>query len=79
MKSVIGTKRRTNNNKTSFIINNKRIDNALLITNEFNKYFVSVGQTLDANLASTSINPIDFLQPNPCSMVLILKKEKLLQ
>ena len=35
MKSVIGTKRRTNNNKTSFIINNKRIDNALLIANEF--------------------------------------------
>ena len=21
------------------------------------------------NLASTSVNPIDFLQPNPCSMV----------
>ena len=33
MKSVIGTKRKTNNNKTSFIINNKRIDNALLIAN----------------------------------------------
>ena len=30
MKSVIGTKRRTNNDKTSFIINNKRIDNELL-------------------------------------------------
>ena len=69
MKSVIGTKRRTNNIKTSFIINNKRIDNALLIANEFNTYFVSVGQTLDANLAPTSVNPIDFLQPNPCSLV----------
>ena len=69
MKSVIGTKRRTNNNKTSFIINNKTIDNALLIANEFNKYFVSVGQTSNSNLASTSINLIDFLQPNPCSMV----------
>ena len=39
MKSVIGTERRTNNNKTSFIINNKKIDNALPIANEFNKYF----------------------------------------
>ena len=76
MKSVIGTKRRTNNNKTSFIINNKRIDNALLIANEFNKYFVSVGQTLDANLASTSINPFDLLQPNPCSMVFIHIEER---
>ena len=54
---------------SSFIINNKRIDNALLIANEFNTYFVSVGQTLDANLAPTSVNPIDFLQPNPCSLV----------
>ena len=61
MKSVIGTKRRTNNNKTSFIINNKRIDNALLIANEFNTYFVSVRQTLDANLAPNSVNLIDFL------------------
>ena len=66
--------------KTSFIINNKRIDIALLIANEFNTYFVSVGQTLDANLAPTSVNPIDFLQPNPCSLVFnLLKKQKLLQ
>ena len=69
MKSVNGTKMRTNNNKTGFIINNKKIDNALLIANEFNKYFVSAGQTLDANLEATRINPIDFLQQNPCSMV----------
>ena len=52
MKFVIGTKRRTNNNKTSFIINNKKIDNALLIANEFTKYFVSVSQALAANLAT---------------------------
>ena len=39
MKSVIGTKRRTNNNKTSFIINNKIIDNALLIANELKYIF----------------------------------------
>ena len=55
--------------KTCFIINNKRIYNELQIANEFNKYFVSVGQTLAANLKPTSINPIDFLQMNPHSMV----------
>ena len=55
--------------KLVLLINNKRIDNALLIANEFNRYFVSVGQTLDANQAPTSVNPINFLQPNPCSMV----------
>ena len=65
MKSVIGTKRRTNPRKTSFIINNKRIDNELQIANEFNKYFVSVGQILAANLKPTSLNPIDFFQMKP--------------
>ena len=69
MKSVIGTKRRRNPRNTCFIINNKRIDNELQIGNEFNKYFVSVGQTLAANLKPTSLNPIDFLQMNPHSMV----------
>ena len=35
----------------------------------FNNYFVSVGQTLASNLASTCLNPIDFIQLNPHSMV----------
>ena len=64
-----GTKRRTNPRKASGIINNKRIDNELQIVNEFNKYFVCVGQTLSANLKPTSLNPMDFLQMNPRSMV----------
>ena len=34
-------------------------------------YFVSVGQSLAAKLAPANLNPIDFLQPNPHSMVLI--------
>ena len=65
MKSVIGTKR----GKTIFIINNKNCDNDLQIANEFNNYVVSVGQSLSAKLASARLNPIDFLQPNPHSMV----------
>ena len=32
-------------------------------------FFVSVGQTLAANLPPASLNPINFLQPNPHSMV----------
>ena len=38
MKSVIGTKRQTNNKKTIFIINNKKCDNDLQIANEFNNF-----------------------------------------
>ena len=69
MKSVIGTKRKTNSNTIIFITNNKIIVNVLHIANAFNNYFFSVGQTLAANLAQTSVNPTDFLQPIPCSMV----------
>ena len=50
MKSVNGTKRQTNNKKSTFIINNKKCDNDLQLANEFNNYFVSVGQTLAAKL-----------------------------
>ena len=65
MKSVIGIKIRTNPRNATFIINNKRIDNELQITNEFYKYFVSVGQTLAANLKPISLNPINFLNESP--------------
>ena len=37
--------------------------------NKFNKYIVSVDQALLANLKPTRLNPIDFLQTNPHSMV----------
>ena len=55
--------------KTTFIINNKKCDNDLQIANEFKQYFVSVGQTLAAKLPPASLNPINFLQPNPHSLV----------
>ena len=66
---MIGTKRQTNSKKPTFIINNKKCDNDLQIANEFNNYFVSVGQNLAAKLPPASLNPINILQPNPHSMV----------
>ena len=57
-------------------INNKKCHNDLQIANEFNNYFVSVGQSLAAKLAPASLNPIDFLKPNPHSMVFTHMEER---
>ena len=65
MKSEIATKRK--NKQTICIINNKKFDNDLQLQMNLN-YFVSVGQILAAKLAQVSLNPIDFLQPNPHSV-----------
>ena len=75
MKSVIGTKRQTNKKKLFIIINNKKCDNDLQIANEFNNYFVSVGQTLEAKLPPASLNRL--ISYNPIHIVwylLILKR-----
>ena len=64
MKSVIGTKRKT--------INNKRIDNEQSIGNDhFFRW-----STLAAKLVSTSLNPIYILQMNSHSMVYIHFEER---
>ena len=59
MKSVIGNKRKTNQNIKRFKIN------------EFNSYFVSVGPTLAAHQIITDLNPLLYLQNNPNSMVML--------
>ena len=70
MKSVIGNKRKTNQNIKRFKINNNIIDNDLRIANEFNSYFVSVGPTLAAHQIKTYLNPLHYVQNNPNSMVM---------
>ena len=71
MKSVIGNKRKTNQNIKRFKINNNIIDNELRIANEFNSYFLSVGPTLAAHQIITDLNPLHYLQNNPNSMVML--------
>ena len=68
MKSVIGNKRKSHQTNKRFIINNNTIENELRIANEFNNYFVSIGQTLAAIQVSTNLNPLDFVQNNSYSM-----------
>ena len=70
MKSVIGNKRKTNQNIKRFKINNNIIDNDLRIANEFNSYCVSVGPTLAAHQIKTDLNPLHYVQNNPNSMVM---------
>ena len=70
MKSVIGNKRKTNQNIKRFKINNNIIDNNLRIANEFNSYFLSVGPTLAAHQIKTYLNPFHYVQNNPNSMVM---------
>ena len=70
MKSVIGNKRKTNQNIKRFKINNNIIDNDLRIANEFNNYFVSVGTTLAAHQIKTDLNPHHYVQNNSNSMVM---------
>ena len=65
MKSVIGDKRKTNQNIKRFKINNNIIDYDLRIANEFNSYFVSVGPTLAAHQIKTDLNPLHYVQNNP--------------
>ena len=45
-----------------FNINNKTIDSELQIANEFNNYFVSIGQTLASHQTLTTLNPLNSLQ-----------------
>ena len=70
MKSVIGNKRKTNQNIKRFKINNNIIDNDLRIANEFNSYFVSVGPTLAAHQIKTDLNQLHYVQNKPNSMVM---------
>ena len=69
MKSVIGIKRKTNQNIKRFMINNNILDNELRIANEFNCYFVSVCPTLAAHQILTDLNPLHYVHNNPNSMV----------
>ena len=71
MKSVIGNKRKTNQNIKRFKINNNIIDNDLRIANESNSYFVSVGPTLAAHQIKTDLNPRRYVQHNPNSMIML--------
>ena len=48
------------------MLNNKRIENDIGISKEFNKYFVSVGYTL----ASKINDPLDYIQSNVQSMAI---------
>ena len=70
MKSVIGNKRKTNQNIKYFKLNNNIIDNDLRIANEFNSYFVSIGPTLATYQIKTDLNPLHYVQSNPNSMVM---------
>ena len=71
MKSVIGNKRKTNQNIKRFKMDNSIIDNELRIANKFNSYFVYVGPTLAAHQIITYLNPLHYIQINPNSIVML--------
>ena len=70
MKSVIGNKRKTNQNIKRFKINNNIIDNDLRIAHEFNRYVVYVGPILAAHQIKTDLNPLHYVQNNHNSMLM---------
>ena len=57
-------------NKSYFMLNNERIENDIIISNEFNNYFVSVVSTLASKINDNSCNPLDYIQSNVQSMAI---------
>ena len=70
MKSVIGSKRKSTQKVSFFIINSKNIINEQHMANQFNNYFISVGPTLTEKLPPTDLNPIECVGCNANSMII---------
>ena len=54
---------------SEFIINNKTITNPAEVANEFNKYFVSIGQTLSRNVQSNRSYDEYLVENTNCQLI----------
>ena len=57
------------------MLNNKRIDNDIRVSNAFNNYFVSIGSTLASKINDNSCNPLDYIKSNVKSMAIPIYTE----
>ena len=69
IKDTLGKKNVQKKDTSEFIINNKTITNPAEVANEFNKYFVSIGQTLSRNVQSNRSYDEYLVENTNCQLI----------
>jgi len=70
MKTVIGKQTKSIKKVSYFLINEKKVDSEVRIANEFNNYFVSIGQELASKIKTNTVNPLAYVTNNRDSIMM---------